>query len=119
MKKFEFSNYKIEVDIAGKVFALDCSTVTGDYLLDVSKELRELSSSAKNNKVSSEDIIAFGKRAIDHLLGEGSTDKIFEGRTILSDDVLDIIIFLTQTQSEFQRERHQAMMNRAQRRAKK
>lgn len=105
MKNFEFVNYDTEIKVAGKPFVLDCSSDTGDYLIEQAESLRILADEIKKGARPREDAIETGTVIIDHLLGPGATRDIFEGRTIRFSDVSDVIVFLTQTVSDFCAER--------------
>ena len=115
--KFEFTDYCVDVDIAGKTFKLDCSSDTGDYMKKVSGEMRDLAASIENGEKTSDDVIAFGEIVINTLLGDGAAAIIFDGRKRKVSDLTDLMVFLSQTARQFQKERQKLTVNRAQRRA--
>lgn len=116
---FEFTNYEVEVTLAGQKFTMDCSTDTGDYLKEVSQKMRELAEAYGNGDKSKDDVCEYGKEVIDHILGDGAADKLLEGRKHLVSDITDICVYLTEIAAQFQKERKAQTMNRAQRRAQK
>ena len=116
---FEFTNYEVEVTLAGQKFTMDCSTDTGDYLKEVSEKMRELAEEYGKGEKTKDDLVTFGKGVIDRILGDGAADKLLSGRTHLISDISDICMYLGEIAAQFQNERKAQTMNRAQRRAQK
>jgi len=94
IRKFEFANHEVEVEIAGKTYAIDCTTKTGEYIGQQGNVLTELSEKLMEGEKTEADIIGVYTEIIDHLLGEGATAAIFEGREVRTDDMADICVFL-------------------------
>ncbi len=117
MKEFEFTNYDVEIKISGHIFTLDCSSDTGDKLKKCSGELRALAEAIGKGEKASDDAVQYGMTMLDTLLGDGASDKIFDGRKKRVSDIMDIGLWLAQVASEFQRQRKNTAANRAQRRA--
>lgn len=114
---FQFTNYDVPVEIAGQEFILNCSTDTGDYLKEVSADLRELAEKIAAKEKTREDILDYGCGVIDHLLGAGAAEKILGTRKNKVSDVMDVCTFLAEVANKFRAERQKAQGNRAQRRA--
>ncbi len=107
MKEFEFTNYDVEIKISGHVFTLDCSSDTGDKLKKCSGELRALAEAIGKGEKASDDAVLYGMIMLDTLLGEGASDKIFDGRKKRVSDIVDICLWLTKIAAEFQKEREE------------
>lgn len=116
---FEFTNYDVEVIIAGHKFTMDCSTDTGDYLKKVAGELHSLADEYSKGQITKENILAYGRKIIDNLLGEGAAETVLAGRKHKISDITDICLFLAQIAAEFQAKKKSQTQNRAQRRAQK
>lgn len=114
---FSFTDYDIEIELAGHTFSLDCSSDTGDKLKEIGEQLNSLTEAYEKGEKTKEDICDFGKNAIDILLGENAAEKLLKGRKHLISDITDIIVFLSETVATFQAERRSQALNRAQRRA--
>lgn len=105
IQKFEFINYNVDVEIAGHIFSLECTSETGDFIKETANRLRSLSSEIAAGTARPTDALEYGATVIDRLLGEGACDKIFDGRKRRLDDVSDICMFLTNVAVKFQQER--------------
>lgn len=116
---FEFAARTTPVTIAGHDFVLDCSTKTGDYLKGAGIGLEAMAQEIKAGTKTPGDAIAYGMEIIDHLLGDGAADTIFEGRERTISDLMDVCVFLAETAAEYQTERQKTVKNRAPRRAEK
>lgn len=103
---FEFTNRTTPVTIAGHDFVLDCSTKTGDYLKGVGASLRAMAQEIKAGMKTPDDAIAYGMEIIDHLLGDGTANTIFEGRERTVSDLVDVCVFLAETAAEYQAMRY-------------
>lgn len=99
--KFEFTKYDIDIEIAGKSFVLDCTSDTGDYLSAQAEVLRGLADEIGNGTKTGEDAVRCGTEIINHVLGNGATAKIFDGRKIRFSDISDICLFLARTVRDF------------------
>lgn len=127
VKKFEFGNNLLELDIAGEVFQID---TTDPKLIEnaegYGKKMQEYANKAEErakeigNAKAMEEMIQICVDSIDIILGEGATKKIFKDRKINFFDCIDIINFVT---AEIQQARNNKLQqyspNRAERRAKK
>ncbi len=127
VKKFEFSNNLLELNINGAEFAID---TTNPELIEnaekYGKEMQEYAQKAEKraeevgNAKAMEEMIQICVESIDVVLGEGATKKIFKDRKINFFDAIDVINFIT---SEIEQARDKLYKkytpNRAQRRAKK
>ena len=107
VEKFEFGKNLLELEKHGKKMQ--------EYAKIAEKRAEEV-----GNAKAMEEMIQVCIEAIDIMLGEGATNKIFKDRKINFFDCIDIINFVT---SEIQKKRNDKMQqyspNRAQRRAKK
>ena len=115
---FEFTNYDVEVELAGHKFTMDCSTDTGDYLKNAGAELKKLAKGYSAGTVSKENICEFGRDVIDRLLGSGSAETLLNGRKHEVSDIVDICVFLAQIAAKFQTKRVARAENRVQRSGK-
>lgn len=114
---FQFTNYDVPVEIAGHEFTMNCSTDTGDYLKEVSAELKRLGEQVAKGEKTSKDVLDYGCEVVDHLLGEGSAALVLGNRKSRVSDVMDLCTFLAEVATKFRQERQKAQGNRAQRRA--
>ena len=108
---FNFINYIQPVEIAGKKFKIDCGSRTGDYIKYMADETRELVSGFSDGDVDENAIIAHETEIIDHILGEGATDQIFEGKEPGLNEVMDIVSFITVTVGQFALTRMELIQN--------
>ncbi len=122
MKKFEFQNNSLELDIAGHRFELN---PIEDGLLERIEKMGEESKleAERMREDNSPDSIKMGMnfmvKQIDALLGDGAANKIFEKRTINFFDVLDVLTYIKDSIIEFQSEKiSKYSPNRVQRRSK-
>lgn len=126
-KKFEFKKNTLELDIAGEVFNID---MTDPELIDNAEKSAQdmIGWSEKAEKVAGEQGQAKAMEmsiqlcidAIDGILGDGATKKIFKDRKINFFDCLDILEFLKAEMEQSKTEKlQQYTPNRAQRRAQK
>ena len=109
MKKFEFIDYKTDVEIAGNTFKMDVSTETGDYIKTLASDMRDMASDLADGKKSKEEATNLCASAIDHLLGEGSVSKIFTSRKKNFDDLIDILMWLMEIVNEFSAKRRKIL----------
>lgn len=116
---FEFTNYDVEIELAGQKFIMDCSSDTGDYIKKVSEELRDLAKKYAEDKCTKEDVCVYGRSIIDKLLGTGTAKKLLVGRKHELSDIMDICLFLTKVVAEFGAKKRTQAENRAHRRARK
>lgn len=127
VKKFEFGKNLLELDMNGTMFKIDTTDPT--LIENVEKYGKKMQEYAKiaekraeevGNAKAMEEMIQVCIEAIDIMLGEGATNKIFKDRKVNFFDCIDIVNFVT---SEIQKKRNDKMQqyspNRAQRRAKK
>lgn len=127
VKKFEFGKNLLELDMNGTMFKIDTTDPTlienaekyGKKMQEYAKIAEKRAEEVGNAKAMGE-MIQVCIEAIDIMLGEGATNKIFKDRKVNFFDCIDIINFVT---SEIQKKRNDKMQqyspNRAQRRAKK
>lgn len=127
VKKFEFGKNLLELDMNGTMFKIDTTDPTlienaekyGKKMQEYAK-IAEKRAEEVGNAKAMEEMIQVCIEAIDIMLGEGATNKIFKDRKVNFFDCIDIINFVT---SEIQKKRNDKMQqyspNRAQRRAKK
>ena len=116
-RKFEFTNYNVEVGISEHKFILDCSSETGDYIQHASVEFKQLSDELRTGSKTVGDAVEYCTTFIEHLIGKGAVNEIFSNRKIRLSDLIDICMFLIETANEFSRGRHKTNANRTQRRA--
>lgn len=124
VKKFEFKQNDTELDFEGVKFYID---VTNPEVIErILKFSEAAQKQAENTKTDGNyleelrEVISLGLTSIDSILGEGASDKIFEGRRVGLLDVLDVLNFIQATVKEIREEKFkQYSPNRATRRAKK
>ena len=123
-RKFEFRDNYLKLDIAGNVFEVDVTnpetmeTITkfADEALKKSEELKK----EQHYTTSLRDGIGLCLRTIDAILGDGASEKIFEGRSVGLLDCLDVINYINTEVARGKEDAFRAYSpNRAQRRAKK
>lgn len=121
--KFEFKSNDLELDIAGKLFYVDTTDPELiERVLDFAKGAQTMAEELKGKEDYVEELkgtISFCLDAIDSILGEGSSDKIFEGRKVGLFDTLDVISYIVNSMNEGKDNKFlEYSPNRAQRRAK-
>lgn len=127
VKKFQFGNNLLELDINGAKFEID---TTDPKLIEnaekYGKEMQEYAQKAEKraeevgNAKAMEEVIQICVKSIDIVLGEGATKKIFKDRKINFFDAIDVINFITAEIKQSRDNLYQKYTpNRAQRRAKK
>ena len=122
-KKFEFKSNDLELDIAGNKFYVDSTNPELiEKVLDFAKGAEDKAKELKGKDDYVEELketISFCLGAIDSILGEGSSDKIFEGRKVGMFDCLDVIYYIVNSINENKDNKFlEYSPNRAQRRAK-
>lgn len=122
-KKFEFKNNDLELDIADNKFYVDTTDPELiEKVLDFAKGAEDKANELKGKDDYVEELkgtISFCLGAIDSILGEGSSDKIFEGRKVGMFDCLDVISYIVSSINENKDNKFlEYSPNRAQRRAK-
>lgn len=124
VKRFEFKDNKLKLDIAGNIFELD--TANPELIkrvLDFSEEAQEIATELSNKEdyaEALEEAIQFCIDAIDKILGEDASKKIFANRKVTFFDCLDVINFVVSEVNEFRQQKFQQYSpNRAIRRANK
>lgn len=124
--RLELGNPGIEVELQGKVFLIDVEDP--DFIEELSNFHKEATKEAQRLKAFTGENYADGLRqataftcsAIDKILGDGATSKIFEGRKIRFTDTLKIITHIQDVASANNAailETYKSYANRAQRRA--
>lgn len=122
-KKFVFKNNDLELDIAGNKFYVD--TTDPDLIekvLDFARGAEKQAAELKDKEDYVEELrgtIEFSLNAIDSILGEGASDKIFEGRRVGLFDVLDVLSYIVSAINKGRDDKFlEYSPNRATRRAK-
>lgn len=96
---FEFRKKRVfEFDIAGNHFEISATQ-------EIMKRLHDFEENAKNTQINEDnldDVIEFLRKAIDATLGDGASEKIFNGRP---DDLFDYIDVVRYIQSEVETQR--------------
>lgn len=128
-KIFEFRNNNLEIEIAGNTFEIDIAdTELMSKITGFSKEATELSNrlleQSKDENAdygkALEEAIQFVVGAIDMMLGEDASKKIFKGRKVSFFDALDVVNFIVDEYNTKRKDNfNKYSPNRAQRRAKK
>lgn len=123
VKKFEFKNNDLELDIAGNKFYLDTTNPTLiEKVLEFAKEAEAKAEELKNKDDYVEELkttIQFCLEAIDNILGEGSSEMIFQGRKVGLFDALDVLNYIIQSVKKGREDKFKEYSpNRAARRAK-
>lgn len=105
LQVFEFKEYEVPIEIGWHRFYLDCSADTGDYMRKSALELKALAEQMEKGEKTIQDAICFGCKLLDELLGEGSSEKIFEQRKKRLSDIIDICNWLMEIALKFRKER--------------
>lgn len=114
MDKFEFGDYRLKLNIAGCAFDIDCGGSIHEKLSTYYTEGLALEKLAREEGVSEEKQLAWGLGVIDGILGDGASDKIFEGRDKTAFDANRIVSYIAEKIAE----KRTSGLNRAQRRRK-
>jgi len=123
-RKFEFRTNTLELDIAGHIFEVDPTNPRliqemQTFSEEAQKKVEELSKREDYAKAL-EKAIQFCIDAIDKILGEDASKKIFANRKVNFFDCLDVINFVVSEVNEFRQQKFQQYSpNRAMRRANK
>lgn len=123
-RKFEFKTNTLELDIAGHIFEVDPTNPRliqemQTFSVEAQKKAEELSKRKDYAKALGE-AIQFCIDAIDKILGEDASKKIFANRKATFFDCLDVINFVVSEVNEFRQQKFQQYSpNRAMRRANK
>lgn len=124
VKKFEFKDNDLKLDIAGEKFKIDTTNIKlvervssfGKVATKLSKELEGREDYVQALK----ETIDFCQGSIDSILGKGATKQIFKNREVSLLDLLDVINYIMAQVKEDRDKKFQVYSpNRAQRRAKK
>lgn len=103
-RKFEFKNNDLKLDIAGSVFYVDTTNPELiERVLDFAKRAQSMAEELSNKEDYVKELketISFCLDAIDSILGEGASSKIFEGRKVGLFDCLDVISYIIQEINE-------------------
>lgn len=121
--KFEFKNNDLELDIAGSKFYVDTTDPELiERVLEFAKGAQAMAEELKGKEDYVKELkqtISFCLGAIDSILGEGSSDRIFAGRKVGMFDCLDVISYIVKSINENKDNKFlEYSPNRAQRRAK-
>lgn len=123
-KRFEFRDNGLKLDIVGNIFEIDTADPQlikdiQDFSIEAQKKAEELSKREDYAKAL-EEAIQFCIDAIDKILGEDASKKIFANRKVNFFDCLDVIDFIVSEVNEFRQQKFQQYSpNRAMRRANK
>lgn len=103
--KFEFRKHSCEVDIAGNIFELDCSTEMGETMKDIAGDFRQIAEDVSAKTKTTEQALTLYLNSIDTILGAGAVKKIFVERKATLDDAIDVIYYLMDQVQKFSRNR--------------
>lgn len=107
MGKFEFRSSTLELDIAGNKFEVCVSdpAVVGRVQRLAAEATNRAAAvdGQKDVSVQLSELIDFCDRAVDEMLGPGSSEKIYTGRTVSIFDRLDVIGYVWRAFADFQR----------------
>ena len=123
-RKFEFKTNTLELDIAGHIFEVDPTNPRliqemQTFSVEAQKKAEDLSK-RKDYAKALEEARQFCIDAIDKILGEDASKKIFANRKVTFFDCLDVINFVVSEVNEFRQQKFQQYSpNRAMRRANK
>lgn len=98
MGKFEFRDNTLRLEIAGIPFDVN---ITDDYLKKMKQWGQEAQDKAKQN-LKIEEHQAFMASAIDKLLGDGASEKIFAGRICNIFDYMDVLNYICSESANYQ-----------------
>lgn len=103
--KFTSIDYTQKVEVEGIEFEMDCSSKTGDFMKANVAQLQNIAAGLPDDLVEEDAVVNFGAEVIDHVLGEGATDKIFGGGERDMTKVIDIVTYLLFVAVEFNKDR--------------
>lgn len=92
--KFEFSSHSVNVEIAGETYAADCSTEAQAFIRAQNEKAKSVIEAIKQGEQDAQAAIAVYKTTLDRVLGDGAIDRIFAGREMSADDVVDLALFI-------------------------
>lgn len=96
MAQFKFRNYDLELDIEGIIFHVDCRSKTGDKIKQISQGGMKLLEDLISKRKTEDDAIKYCLAAIDGILGNGASGKIFATQAPTVTDCSDLLMFLCQ-----------------------
>lgn len=98
MNKFEFRTNRVELDIAGHKFGVNCTNdlikktiAFGEKAIKKGNEIKDY----KDYNLAIKETCEFCYEAIDELVEPGASKKIFEGREDNVYDCMDVINYIT------------------------
>lgn len=105
MKKFEFQNNNISVEING--VKLSCDAAEGECEITAAKnDLVEFSDKIIEGKADKKEIkkhIEFTLNKIDNVFGEGSSQRIFKDRVVSLHDCTDVVSYVLACFNDFEK----------------
>lgn len=105
VQKFEFSDHRVPVEIAGQPYSVDCSTSAQAFILEQNTKLKSMIEDIKHGKATEQDAVALVKQTFDRIIGEGAVDSIFSGREVTADDVADLSLFIRDVYTRYNSDR--------------
>lgn len=117
MREFNFRDAKVKMKIAGHVFEVDMGdgalkqqfATFSQRALEYSKALQSSEDAAK----TLEEATQFVLTSIDGILGQGASEKIFEGRAIDLADATDVVNYILQSLNQARLKRLQRYNKKA------
>ena len=117
MKAFTFRDARVKLKIAGHVFEVDMGKrALHEEFADFSQRALEYSKAlkaSKDAKKTLEEATRFILASIDRMLGQGASEKIFQGRAVDLADATDVVIYILQSLNQARARRMQRYQKQA------
>ena len=123
MKKFEFKNNILELDIAGEIFKIDAAA-TSTKLKHVAKKFDEVAKAFADKDNLDDNTVKIACETtchcVDEILGEGAMNRILKSKDkVTFYDCMDVYMFVVEEIRHFNAQKgNQYKLNREQRRKK-
>ena len=104
MKKFEFQNNDITIEMLGHTLQCDAAEIECS-LSKAHKDLVEFgvrTQRGETNKKEIEELLAGSCTKIDEAFGAGTAEKIFAGRRVSYHDMCDVVTYIIAACNEFE-----------------
>ena len=105
MKKFEFQNNDITIEMLGQTLTADAAEIECELSV-AHRELSEFGVRAQRGEADKKEIEALLESAcirIDKAFGKGTAEKIFENRKVSYHDMCDVVVYIIAACNEFEK----------------
>lgn len=105
MAKFQFRDYSLKLEFPNCEFCIQCNSDVGDKAKEMGKQFDMLRAEYLEGKKTKQETVDFTIKSIDSILGDGASEKIFEGRDVTLSDAADVLIFIVTEANNFMRQK--------------